>query len=98
MDFVESFALHERTYIYRPTQFKFRDPDMNPTPDGYKRLDCDRCDFFENVTTKAIMTHFTMVQPVYIQTEQAADHYILCPSCRLQLKGKIREWVKTGNF
>jgi len=97
-DFSETFPLHERTYKYYERNFELRGDTVSTIPEGYTRIDCDRCDFFEHVTTKAMTTYTTMILPLYIRTLNSEDHYILCPSCRLKAKGKIKEWVKSGKF
>lgn len=94
MDFSESFPLHERTYKYHSQVFNLIEDVMSTTTEVHTRLECERCDFFEETTATAMMKGHTMIQPLYIQTKNTHIHYLLCPSCRLWLKGKVRRWVE----
>ncbi len=98
MDFLESFPLHERTYKYHARNFNFTGDNVTLTPEEIVRLDCERCTVYEEVTRKAMATYATMILPLFIRTLNTEDHYLLCQSCRFELKGKVKEWVKTGNF
>ncbi len=98
MDFLESFPLHERTYKYHARNFNFGEDHVIHPQETVTRLECERCPFFEEVTYKAMAKGETLIQPIYIQTRKTTEHYLLCPACRLNLKGRVKEWVNSSEF
>lgn len=92
-DFLESFALHERTYKYHSRIFFLEEDKLTQELNHGVQLECQRCKKSVHITQLELNSGDGELHPVKIVDPCQERHYNLCTSCLDRLLERIDLWM-----